>query len=111
MKRTLAIAWLVFCLVAIGLRLWIGRDIGYLFHELMMILGFPLAPLLWKLTTYALLALAHSLGGSAELPSDILGHGVTWVGFPLVVYLQWFVIVPWFVRWGMARYRRRTNAT
>lgn len=111
MRRAGTLAWFGLCLGLLVLRLAIGPEVGVWFHELIMIIGFPLAPLLWKGSFELMLALMHGLGSAAELSMKILGQGVTWVGFPLVVYLQWFVLVPRIVRWGSAKYRGAQDAT
>jgi len=111
MRRLAIFAWFGLCLGLLVLRFAIGPEVGVWFHELIMIVGFPLAPLLWKGTFELMLALMHGFGGGAESSMRILGQGVTWVGFPLVVYIQWFIFVPWIVRWGIAKYRGAPNAT
>lgn len=84
---------------------------GVSFHNVMVILGFPLVPLAWTGTFELILFLIRNFGSAAKLATEILGQGVTWIGFPVIVYLQWFILAPRIVRWGMSRIRGASDAT
>ncbi len=111
LKRALTIVWVGFCLGAIGVRLWMGPHVGYAYHDLMMTLGYPITPLLWRLSVFGLFGLAYLGAGdpASELASYLLGYGMTWVGFPAAIYVQWLVIAPVLVQWALRRYRTRVT--
>jgi hypothetical protein len=112
-RNLLKATWLLAC---IAVLLWdlisctqrmnptLMSECSLLAGGMMVILSFPIGLLwLWLVSGAAYLAGQLGIDISAVLPISNL---VVWIGFVVVGYLQWFILLPWAIRLIGKRFNR-----
>ena len=79
-----------------------NSDIGIFFVWCMLVLSFP---------SGLLISLVHVIlydGFSVIVETTYLSFGLDWVGFLVIGYIQWFVMLPWL--WHKCKIKRKGGA-
>lgn len=110
--KWLRLLWVLLCITVIVVTFIIydgtpaTRDAELILIYGMMMLSFPagqIIALIFAALGYAL----ETVGLGLAIPSGYSGFLCEWVVFFAVGYVQWFIVVPFFVRWLRARGQRR----
>lgn len=112
-RNVLKSAWLLACF---GVLIWqlldcgqhadrtLGAECSLLAGGIMVVLSFPLGLVwLWTLSGVGYLAAEFDI----DMPLSYLGMDVlAWLGFAIIGYTQWFLVIPWIAQ--KVRSRKRT---